>query len=204
MTTHDRLPEHLERIGCQLTAAAHDLYGLGSPSEPPASPRRAWATLARRPRVAVAGAGAGVAAGVALLLVFATASAPPAYALTANSNGTYTITINNIAAGIPALNAKLKQLRIDTTVVPVTTTCTAPNDGVALVGGWPASTLNQTITLDQADIPAGSRGVIAVYQSPSGGIDLTIGTTTGKIPSCLNAGNALTANPSSPTSSSQH
>jgi hypothetical protein len=204
MTTHDRLPAHLERIGSQLTAAAHDLYGLSSPSEPQAWPRRAGATLARAPRVAVAGAGAGVAAAAALVLVFATAGAPPAYALTANSNGTYTITINNITAGIPALNAKLKQLGIDTTVVPVTTTCSAPNDGVALVGGWPASTLNQTITLDQADIPAGSRGVIAVYQAPAGGIDLTIETTTGSIPPCLNAGNAVTANPSHPTSPSPH
>jgi hypothetical protein len=204
MTTHDRLPAHLERIGCQLTAAAQDLYGLSSPSEPRAWPRRAWATLARTPRVAVVGVGAGVAAAVALVVVLATAGAPPAYALTANSNGTYAITINNIAAGIPALNAKLKQLGIDTTVVPVTTTCTAPNDGVGLVGGWPASTLNQTIILDQADVPAGSRGVIAVYRSPSGGIDLTIGTTTGGIPSCLNPGDAVTGNPSGPTSPSQH
>jgi hypothetical protein len=205
MTTDDRLPAHLERIGCQLTAAAENLYGLSSPSEPQAWPRRLWAMLARAPRVAVASAGAGVAAAVALVLVFATTGAPPAYALTANSNGTYTITINDIAAAIPALNAKLKRLGIDTTVVPVTTTCTAPNDGVGLVGGWPASTLNQTITLDQANIPAGSRGVIAVYQSPSGGIDLTIATKKGSIPSCLNAsdaGRAGTANPSGPTSSS--
>ena len=41
MTTVDRLPDHLERIGCQLTAAARDLYGLSSPSERQASERQA-------------------------------------------------------------------------------------------------------------------------------------------------------------------
>jgi hypothetical protein len=135
------------------------------------------------PRVALAGAG--VAAAVAAVVGFATAGAPPAYALTANGNGTYTLTINDIATGIPALNAKLRQLGIDSTAVPVTATCAAPDDGVGLLGGWPASTVNQTITLDQADIPAGSRGVIAVYRSPSGGVDLTIATTSGRIPACL-------------------
>jgi hypothetical protein len=76
------------------------------------------------------------------------------------------------------------------------------NDGVGLVGGWPASTVNQTITLDQAHIPAGPRGVIAVYRSPSGGVDLTIATTSGSIPACLNAndaGHIVTTNPSGQT-----
>ena len=52
--------------------------------------------------------------------------------------------------------------------------------------------------IDQANIPAGSRGLIAVYRSPSGGIDLTIATTAGSIPSCLNAndaGHVVTTNP---------
>jgi hypothetical protein len=201
MTTDDRLPAHLERIGWQLTAAAQELYGLGSRSEGQAWSRRVRARLARAPRLALAGAGAGagVAVAVAAVLAFATAGAPPAYALTANGDGTYTITINNIATGIPALNAQLKKLGIDTTAVPVTTTCSAPNDGVALVGGWPASTLNQTITLDQANIPAGAQGVIAVYQAPSGGVELTIGTTMGGIPSCLNSGDVFTVSPSGST-----
>lgn len=188
MTTEHQLPAHLERIGCQLTAAAHDLYGPGARPHRRAWPRSAWGTIARLPRVAMAGASAGVAAAVVAVLLFATAGASPAYALTANGNGTYTLTINHIAAAIPALNAKLKQLGINTTVIPVTTTCTAPNDGVPLVGGWPASTLNETITLDQANSPAGSQGVLAVYQSPSGGVDLSLGSVTGSgpLPPCLN------------------
>lgn len=124
----------------------------------------------------------------AVVAITTAASAPPAYALTPTGNGTYTLKINDIAAAIPALNAKLKQLGINMIAIPVTTTCTAPNDGVPLVGGWPASTLNQTITLDQANIPAGSQGVLAVYQSPSGGVDLDIGSVSGSgpLPPCLN------------------
>lgn len=90
--------------------------------------------------------------------------------------------------------------------MPVSTTCTAPDNGVPVVSGWPASTLNQTITLDQANIPAGTRGLIAVYRSPSGGIDLTIATTTGSIPSCLNAndaGHLVTTETSGTTASSR-
>jgi hypothetical protein len=129
-----------------------------------------------------------VAAAVAAVLLSATAGAPPAYALTASGNGTYTLTVNNIATAIPALNANFNQLGMNMTVIPVTTTCTAPNDGVPLVGGWPASTLNETLTLDQANIPAGNQGVIAVYQTPSGGVDLDLGSVTGSgpLPSCLN------------------
>ncbi|MGH2868168.1 MAG: hypothetical protein ACRDNK_11465 [Solirubrobacteraceae bacterium] len=188
MTTEHQLPAHLERIGCQLTAAAHDLYGPSARPHRRAWPPRAWGTIARLPRVAMAGASAGVAAAVAAILLFATAGAPPAYALTASGNGTYTLTINQAATAIPALNAKFKQLGINMTVIPVTTTCTAPNNGVPLVGGWPASTLNQTITLDQANIPAGSHGVIAVYQTPSGGVDLDVGSVdgSGPLPPCLN------------------
>lgn len=188
MTTEHQLPAHLERIGCQLTAAAHDLYGPSARPHRRTWPRRAWGTIARLPRVGMAGASVGVAAAIAAVLLFATAGAPPAYALTANGNGTYTLTISKIATAIPALNAKLKQLGINVTVIPVTTTCTAPNDGVPLVGGWPASTVNETITLDQAHSPAGSQGVIAVYQSPAGGVDLNIGSVSGSggLPACLN------------------
>jgi microcystin-dependent protein len=187
MTTHEQLPAHLERIRFQLVAAAEDLYGPGNLSDVSPWWHRVGAMLARAPRVALAGAGAAVTATAGVALVLATAGAPPAYALTSNGNGSYAITINNITTGIPALNAKLRQLGIDTTAVPVTNTCDAPNDGVSLIGGWSPSTLNETITLDQADIPAGSHGVLAAYQSPSGGIELTIATTADSVPSCLNA-----------------
>lgn len=205
MTIDNPLPTHLQRIGDQLTAAAEDLYGTGpGGSRWRAQPERALAMLARAPRLALASGVAGLAAAASVAAVFATAGTPAAYALTANANGSYTITITDIATGVPALNAKLKQLGIDTTAVPVTTTCTAPSDGVPLLGGWSSSTLSQTITVDQANIPAGSHGVIAAYRSPSGQIDLTIGTTSGSIPSCLNASDVSTASASSPKTYSQH
>lgn len=176
------------------------------------------ALLARVPRLALASGIASFAAVAAVVVIFATAGAAPAYALTRNANGTYTITINDITTGVPALNAKLKQLGIDTTAVPVTTTCTAPSDGVPLIGGSssltermkaslsPANSTNGSegvVTLDQANIPAGSHGVIAAYQAPSGQIDLTVATTTGSIPSCLNASDVSTASLSNPTTYNQ-
>jgi hypothetical protein len=189
MTVHDQLPEHLERIGSQLTAAAEELYGR-DPRRRHALLHPLWVRLARAPRVALAGAGGLVVVIVALAFVSISA-APPAYALTSQGNGTYTITINSLSSGIASLNAKLRQLGINTVAVPVSTSCTAPSDGVSLVGGWPASTTNESVTLDQADIPAGAQGVVAAYQSSAGGIDLTLATTSGAVPTCLNPDNAI-------------
>ncbi|MGH2909647.1 MAG: hypothetical protein ACRDK8_10165 [Solirubrobacteraceae bacterium] len=131
------------------------------------------------------------------MAVLATTGTPPAYALTQNGDGTYTATINDISTGVPALNAKLRQLGINITAVPVLTTCTAPNDGVRLTSGesspsapGPGSgrtlSMSETVTLDQANIPAGYTGVIVAYQAPSGQIDVAMGATAGSIPSCLN------------------
>lgn len=209
MSTHDPLPAHLEQIGDQLVAAAERLYPTGR--------RRAWrggasprvfATLMRSPRLAIAGALASLAAVASVVVVLATAGAPPAYALTPNANGSYTITITDIATGLPALNIKLKQLGIDATAVPVTATCSAPIQ----IGGPGALTerieaaLSPTdvrsgpgglLDLTPATIPAGSEGVIAAYQSPSGQINLILWTTTGSPPSCLNT--RAVAPPSSAT-----
>lgn len=153
----------------------------------------------RRRPVVIGTAATGVAAiaAAAVLVMSATTNTPPAYALTAHANGTYTLTINDIATAIPALNAKLKQLGINMTAIPVRTTCTAPSDGVPLVGGWPASTLNETITIDQANAPANSRGVLAVYQTPSGGVDLDVGSVdgSGPLPPCLNPNDVGYAKP---------
>jgi hypothetical protein len=203
MTTNSPLPAHLERIGDQLVVAAESLYGIGpGGSRRRSQPRRASATLARAWRVALAGGAASLAAAACVVAIFATSGTLQAYAVTRNTNGTYTIMINKIATGVPALNAKLKQLGIDATAVPVTTTCTAPSDGVPpLIGGSSSLTRRpnmalspakvtagsaRVVNLDEASIPSGSRGVIAAYQSPSGQIDLSISTTTGRIPSCLN------------------
>ena len=171
-------------------------------------PRRAFARLTRVPRLVLASGVVSLAAVACVVVIFATAGAPRAYALAQNANGTYTITINDIATGVPALNVKLKQLGIDATAVPVTAACTAPgpNDGVPKGGGSPSLTMKMretlspalardgsggVTTLDQADIPSGSEGVIAAYQSPSGQINLAFSTTTGCVPSCLNTSDVV-------------
>jgi hypothetical protein len=87
MTTVDRLPEHLERIGCQLTAAAQDLYGVSSASERQALRKQLVGRLRPRPRQRLrmrifAGVSAvSAAAAVALLaLAGSTGSGGPAAA----------------------------------------------------------------------------------------------------------------------------
>lgn len=212
MTSNSALPAHLERIGDQLIAAAERLSVADRGRSRRHAPlRRAFATLARAPRIAIAGGVASLAVMASVVGVFATAGTPPAYALTQNANGTYTITINDIATGVPALNVELEQLGIDAVAVPVTSTCSAPIQ----IGGPGALTeriettlapANITsgseglLNLTPANIPSGSEGVIAAYQSPSGQIDLTFWTTSGSTPSCLNTRGVV---PPSPTPDNQ-
>lgn len=213
MTGNSPLPAHLQRIGDQLIAAAENLYAVNpGRSRRRLQPSGAVAALARTPRLALASGVASLATAVTLAVVFATAAAPPAYALTQNANGTYTITINDIAAGVPALNIKLKQLGIDATAVPVTAACSAP----VQIGGPGAlteqseetlSSANVTsgsaglLNLTPANIPSGSEGVIAAYQSPSGQISLTFWTTSGSPPPCLNTRGVV---PPSPATGDRH
>jgi hypothetical protein len=208
MTTNNPLPAHLERIGDQLIAAAEDLYATGSGgSRRPAQPRRAFATLAQAPRLALASGVAGLAAVACVVVVFATFGTRPAYALNQNANGTYTITINDVTTGVPALNAKLKQLGIDATAVAVTSTCTAPPSSLTermeaqLSPALTTAGSGGLIDLNQANIPAGTEGVIAAYQSPSGQINLTFWTASGSVPSCLNTSDVV---PPDPATSTQH
>lgn len=212
MSTNNELPAHLERIGAQLIAAAENLdaiehrrTGTGA-----ASPR-VLATLVRAPRLAIASGITSLAAIASVVVIFASAGTPPAYALTHNPDGTYTITISDIATGVPALNTKLEQLGIDASAVPVTAACNAP----VQIGGPGALTeklemqLEPTdiksssaglLNLSPADIPAGSEGVIAAYQSPSGQINLTFWTTSGTPPPCMNTRGVVPPNPATDNS----
>ncbi len=201
MSTDSPLPAHLERIGDQLITAAESLYAT-EPAESRwrALPRRAFALLTRAPRLALASGLASLATVTAVVAVFASTGTPPAYALTQNANGTYTVTINDITTGVPALNAKLKQLEIDAIAVPVTSACTVPPSSLTermeaqLSPALSTDGSGGLINLGQANIPAGTEGVIAAYQSPSGQINLTFSTTTGSIPSCLNTSDVVSAN----------
>jgi hypothetical protein len=138
---------------------------------------------------------AAVAAAVVLILS-ATTNTPPAYALTSHANGTYTLTLNNLSTGIPAINAKLTQLGIPDTVVPVQAGCTAtmggpttstpvPKNSTIPTGTLPTESGSQTITLTANPLPAGSHGFIAAQQQPGGQVILAEGTTSEPIPSCF-------------------
>ena len=49
------------------------------------------------------------------------------------ANGSITITLNQLTTGIPALNAKLHELGIDETVIPIKTGCHSPDGSGPLV-----------------------------------------------------------------------
>jgi hypothetical protein len=136
-----------------------------------------------RPVGVTAGAGVLAAAVVAVLLVLSvSSSAPPAYALTRAAGGSYTVSLNDISTGIPALNAKFAQLGIRETVVPIEAGCTASSFDPVQAG--PGS-MTKTVTISNRSIPVGARGFIAAQQRPNGQVLLAQGTTEQPIPSCF-------------------
>lgn len=143
-------------------------------------------TSDRRRRPLLVGGGASVAAaiaGAAVLLFGGTAGAPPAYALTPNGDSTYTVSLNDIATGIPALNARFRQLDIDETAVPIETGCTAGSDLPVQAAG-PGS-MSETVTVGNQWIAPGQHGFLAAEQMPDGQILIAMGTTGGPIPACF-------------------
>jgi hypothetical protein len=99
--TNTSLPPHLERIGRQLTAAAHDL----SPA-PRRSRRRAFGF------VAVSTTGLAAIATAAVLAVGATTATPPAFAVTRHHDGSVSLKINRTTS-IADVNRKLAAMGIE-------------------------------------------------------------------------------------------
>lgn len=99
--TNTTLPPHLERIGRQLTAAAHDL----SPA-PRRSRRRAFRL------VAVSTTGLAAIGTAAVLAVGATTGTPPAFAVTRLHDGSVSLKINRTSS-IAAVNRKLAAMGIE-------------------------------------------------------------------------------------------
>jgi hypothetical protein len=118
-----------------------------------------------------------------VLVLSGTTTTSPAYALTPQGDGTYTLTLNDLTTGIPALNAKFAQLGIDETAVPIKAGCTAatfdPEKG-------PGS-MSETVTVGNQYIDPGQHGFLAPKQMPNGRILLAMRTTAGPIPSCFPA-----------------
>jgi len=169
MSTDANLPVHLERLGGQLVTAAHELRGADRRRR-----RRRAHSL-----VAIAAAAAALAA---LLITSAGTSTPPAYALTRNADGSITVTLSDLATGIPQLNARFRQMGIDETVIPVTPSC--PHLG--LVAG-PGS-MSETVTLSPGYADpgnAGFDGYLAAERLPDGRIAIGIGSGRPPLPSCF-------------------
>jgi hypothetical protein len=99
--TNTSLPPHLERIGRQLTAAAHDL------SLAPRRPRRRAFRL-----VAVSTTGLAAIATAAVLAVSASTGTPPAFAVTRHHDGSVTVKINRTTS-IAEVNRKLAAMGIE-------------------------------------------------------------------------------------------
>lgn len=123
-----------------------------------------------------------------IVVINATTNAAPARALTSNGNGTYTLTLNDMATGIPALNAKLAQLGIRETVVPITVGCKAASSLLSIDPVQEGhGSINQTVTVGNQWIPAGWHGFMAAKQMPGGQVLLAAGTTPQPIPRCFPA-----------------
>jgi hypothetical protein len=110
--SHDPLPNHLEAIGRQLTAAARDLASPAGQASFAASRSVRQRLGLSRPRVlARASLGlAGVAAAAVLAVGALGTSSSPAFAITRH-NGTVSVTINQRSA-ITAANRRLAVMGI--------------------------------------------------------------------------------------------
>jgi hypothetical protein len=118
----------------------------------------------------------------AALMLRASTGAPPAYALTGVAGGAYTVSLNDLATGIPALNARFAHLGIRETVVRVTAHCTASSFDPIQVR---PEAMTRTVTVNNREIPPGYRGFIAAERLPDGRVRLAQGTTAEPIPSCF-------------------
>ncbi len=135
-----------------------------------------------RPRAFVAGGGVALAAAVAgVLILSATSGTSPAYALTIQPDGTFTLSIYSLTSDIPQLNAKLAQVGIDETVVPVTSSCT--NQFPIYDAG---SVTTMTLYAGRKYLAPGTQGVIAAEALPNGHVALVQGALSpADIPSCF-------------------
>lgn len=183
-----------------LPQLKQDVLNAAAAHLPAAEPEQRAGTQAmrrigrRHPRRTILTFGAAVVTAVAatLALLLGAATTPlPAYALTRNTDGTVTVTVHDLAAAIPQLNAKFARLGIDETVIPITRGCATPA-GALLA---PASSLNESLTLTAGHkyLLAGWRGVLAAKQLHGGKVGLIFGAVHGQVPSCFST--AVTSKP---------
>jgi hypothetical protein len=144
---------------------------------------------ARRPLM-IGGGLTAVAAATAAGVIALTAAtdAPPAYAMTQNPDGTLTVTIHDMRAAIPELNARFAQMGIDETVVPVEASCPAGPNNTGIAGLQADDELTDTMTLTfdggNGHLQPGYHGVLAAEQLPNGEIATVVGARP-TVPDCF-------------------
>ncbi len=153
----------------------------------PARPLRAPKTPRGRHRWSVLTAGGlALSAAIIAVVVLITAGTSPqaAYALTRNPDGSITVTIRNVDAAIPALNARFRQMGINETVLPVKPRCTA-----AQYFGYPNASPREKLTFHPGDkhLRQGWDGVLAVERLPNGRIAMSAGARKPPLPTCVHA-----------------
>ncbi len=147
--TNASLPPHLERVGGQLTTAAHDLA-----SAPRRSRRRPLQLL-----LASTTALAAIAA-AAVLTVGATTGTPPAFAVTRHHDGTVSVRINR-RVSIAEVNRKLAAM------------------GIEKIGRGPTATRADMSSIPScSSIPAGWKGVWVQFTGSTSGPGYSVITTT--------------------------
>jgi hypothetical protein len=148
--TNTSLPPHLERIGRQLTAAAHDL----SPA-PCRSRRRAFQLIA------VSTTGLAAIATAAVLAVGATTGTPPAFAVTRHHDGSVSVKINR-RSGIAGANRKLAAMGIHERLYAVPTRLSGVSHPLAPGGAQSCLRDKQTGGLVQVFFPSAAAQKAAV------------------------------------------
>jgi hypothetical protein len=144
----------------------------------------------RRP-IPMIGSGAAVAGAVTVAALLASPATQPAYALTQNADGTVTVTINDVEAAAPALNAKFAAMGIDERVVPVEANCPTSNSSSAIfqdpMFADPKATTSDTFTFYPGHkyLEPGYTGVIAAEQLPNGEIATAIEAIATPVPICF-------------------
>lgn len=171
----DQVPASLVRFGAEFDRAVRRELAA----------HKALRSRRRSFRLAAVSTTALAAIAVAVVVVVsATTGASPAYAVTQNSDGSLSITLNDLTTGIPALNARLRQMGINETVIPVTPNCPFSTPSFP---ARPRGDLSETITIGPKSIPepAGVDGYLAAERLPNGSIGLGIGGMKAPLPSCI-------------------
>jgi hypothetical protein len=130
-------------------------------------------------------------AAAAVGIIGSVTSTPPAYAMTQHADGSVTVTINDVARSVAAVNARFAAMGIDETVVPVESSCTdTGNIGQEL---WldPEGSMSQSLTFTPG-VPAswkqgGYTGVIAAEQLSNGKVAMTMEAIKPPVPTCFPA-----------------